>query len=71
METLAEFIAGLPTLEKGHTYVGSTTDDPNYVEGLATFIVTDTQSGKIGVLELVGGAAINVSIADHVFALTG
>jgi hypothetical protein len=71
--TFAQFIAGLEKagLEKGHTYVGSTTSDPSLLgeegPGPATFIVTDTQSGKIGAIELAG--VHTVGIADHVLTL--
>jgi hypothetical protein len=74
--TFAQFIAGLEKagLEKGDTYVGSTTLDPSLITGPegggpgpATFIVTDTQSGKIGAIELAG--VHTVGIANHVLTL--
>jgi hypothetical protein len=64
-ETLAEFVLGLGHLEKGHTYFGTTVSDPDYRGTSATFIVTDTQSGKIGAISLVGEATV-FNLSDHV-----
>jgi hypothetical protein len=64
--TLAQFISGL-TLERGHTYVAHVEEDPDFGGMVATFVVTETQSGKIGALqftETVGFASIN----DHVLS---
>jgi hypothetical protein len=68
-ETLAQFIQfveGLGPLEKGHTYVGTTSSDSDYTgEVAATFILTDTQSGKIGAISLLG-IAPGFNLSEHV-----
>jgi hypothetical protein len=69
-ETLAQFVDGLK-LERGHTYIGETNFDTDYND-YATFIVTDTQSGKIGAISLIGiiEPSFGGSIIDHVLTLT-
>lgn len=59
--TLSSFIntvVGDPA--KGHTYIGN--------NGTTTFIETDTQSGQLGAIEIVGTFA-NSTISNHVLTL--
>jgi hypothetical protein len=59
--TLSSFIntvVGDPT--KGHTYIGN--------NGTTTFIETDTQSGQLGAIEIVGTFA-HSTISNHVLTL--
>jgi hypothetical protein len=59
---MASFITSLGTPTKGETYVGYTATD--------TLIVTDTQSGKIGAIDIVGVFHITqANIASHVLTL--
>jgi hypothetical protein len=61
--TLASFIQSLGALTDGHTYVGFNQTAQE------TFIVTETQSGQTGAVEIVGQAFANNSIAGHVLTL--
>jgi hypothetical protein len=55
-------------MERDHTYISFGTVVPGFVAEL--FIVTETQSGKIGAIDLtVGGDLGTVGIADHVMTL--
>jgi hypothetical protein len=59
--TLSSFInavVGDPT--KGHTYIGN--------NGTITFIETDTASGQVGAVEIVGVFA-HSTISNHVLTL--
>ncbi len=62
--TLAQFIAGLGPLVQGDTYVGN--DSAGH-----TFIVTDTQNGGIGAIDIVGvsGVFTHSTISHHVLTL--
>jgi hypothetical protein len=62
--TLAQFIAGLGPLVKGDTYVGNDSVGQ-------TFIVTDTQNGGIGAIDIVGvsGLFTHSTISHHVLTL--
>jgi hypothetical protein len=69
-ETLAQFVSGLH-LQKGYTYLAATISDSDYGGDAATFIVTDTQSGKIGAISLLGFTDFaEGTLTDHVLTLT-
>jgi hypothetical protein len=61
--TLASYISSLGTLTNGDTYVGFNQTVKE------TFIVTATQSGQTGAVEIVGQAFAHNSIADHALIL--
>jgi hypothetical protein len=63
--TLASFIGSL-TLTKGDTYT-ALNDVDGTTGGPMTYVVTDTQSGRIGAIELVG--LHTVSMSNHVLTL--
>jgi hypothetical protein len=60
--SLASFITDLGKLGKGDTYVGNDSTD--------TFVVTDTQSGKIGAIDIVGVLhPTQANLVNHVLTL--
>src|SRR5262249_18187686 len=63
--TLASYINSLGALTNGDTHVGFN-KDPTVN---ATFIVTETQSGQTGAVEIVGQAFDHNSIAGHFLTL--
>jgi hypothetical protein len=56
---LTGFIQDLKTLHTDHTYVGN--------DGSDTFIVTETQGGQIGAIDIEG--VHTVGIVNHVLTL--
>jgi hypothetical protein len=73
--TLADFVADLEasgSLQRGHTYVALAIVDPDLGGNPAELVVTETQSGKIGGLEIsdFGSFMPQQPIVDHVLTFT-
>jgi hypothetical protein len=71
-QTVAEFVDVLTKsglLERGHTYVAHTLHDSALGNQPAELVVTETQSGKIGGLEIATNTQ-TFSFLDHVLTFT-